>query len=232
MALKAIFFGAIGTIAETSDVQRRAFNHAFADAGLDWNWDADIYRHLLTINGGRARIRAYCEQQRKDMLSAEQIAAIHTGKTRHYAKLLASEGLQPRPGVVQMMHACAAANIAIGLCTSTSMDNVNAIEIALNGRIDFAKFAIITTLSDGVGVKPLPDAYHYALRQLRLDAAECVAIEDSPVSIAAAKAADIFTIATPGAFVRDQDFGAADWICDDISAVSLGQMRALVDNKS
>jgi beta-phosphoglucomutase-like phosphatase (HAD superfamily) len=38
--LQAVIFGSIGTIAETSDIQRQAFNLAFAEAGLDWNWDA------------------------------------------------------------------------------------------------------------------------------------------------------------------------------------------------
>jgi beta-phosphoglucomutase-like phosphatase (HAD superfamily) len=46
--LKAVIFGAIGTIAETSDLQRQAFNAAFKAAGLDWNWNAEVYRDLLT----------------------------------------------------------------------------------------------------------------------------------------------------------------------------------------
>tara|TARA_B110000503_G_scaffold47893_1_gene77939 strand:+ start:1294 stop:1407 length:114 start_codon:yes stop_codon:yes gene_type:complete len=37
MTVKAVFFGSIGTLVETSDLQRRAFNQAFAEAGLDWD---------------------------------------------------------------------------------------------------------------------------------------------------------------------------------------------------
>ena len=35
---KAILFGSIGTIVETSELQRKSFNQAFSEAGLDWNW--------------------------------------------------------------------------------------------------------------------------------------------------------------------------------------------------
>ncbi len=228
MTLQAILFGAIGTIAETSDVQRRAFNAAFADAGLDWTWDSDTYRNLLAINGGQARIRAYCDQIGVAMLSPEVVATIHAGKTAQYAAMLAKEGLVPRAGVAEMIAACKAAHVRLALCTSTSMDNVRAMEVALLGRINFADFAIITTLDDGIGVKPLPDAYRFALVQLGLDAAKCVAIEDSPVSISAAKAAGLFTIATPGQFVRDQDFSEADTICEDLSAINLTDIAGYI----
>ena len=57
--LKAVIFGAIGTIAETSDLQRQAFNAAFKATGLDWNWNPEVYRDLLKINGGQNRIASY-----------------------------------------------------------------------------------------------------------------------------------------------------------------------------
>ena len=52
MSYKAVLFGSIGTLAETSDLQRDAFNEAFKISGLDWFWDEDIYRKLLSKSGG------------------------------------------------------------------------------------------------------------------------------------------------------------------------------------
>jgi hypothetical protein len=63
--LKAVVFGAIGTIAETSDLQRQAFNEAFAAAGLTWNWNGETYQNLLQINGGQNRLRAYRDSVEK-----------------------------------------------------------------------------------------------------------------------------------------------------------------------
>ena len=40
--MKAILFGSIGTLIETSDLQREAFNEAFKEAGLD----SVSYTHL------------------------------------------------------------------------------------------------------------------------------------------------------------------------------------------
>ena len=36
MTFKAVLFGSIGTLAETSDLQRNAFNEAFKISGLNW----------------------------------------------------------------------------------------------------------------------------------------------------------------------------------------------------
>ena len=56
MQFKAMLFGSIGTLAETSDIQRNSFNEAFKISGLDWFWDEDKYRNLLSKSGGTGRI--------------------------------------------------------------------------------------------------------------------------------------------------------------------------------
>jgi len=54
--LKALIFDVDGTLADTErDGHRVAFNLAFADAGLDWDWTVDIYEDLLTVTGGKER---------------------------------------------------------------------------------------------------------------------------------------------------------------------------------
>ena len=59
MQFKAMLFGSIGTLAETSDIQRNSFNEAFKISGLDWFWDEDKYRNLLSKSGGTGRINDY-----------------------------------------------------------------------------------------------------------------------------------------------------------------------------
>ena len=41
--LQAIIFDVDGTLAETEEVHRAAFNRAFSDAGLDWHWSEALY---------------------------------------------------------------------------------------------------------------------------------------------------------------------------------------------
>ncbi len=227
--VKAVIFGAIGVIAETSDLQRQSFNLAFREQGLDWDWDPATYRRLLAINGGQTRLRAYREEDpHRSHVSDAVIAALHDRKTHHYAALTANGALMPRPGVAALVKACQDAGIRVALCTSTSVENVDAIRAALGDTLDFGTFASITTIDKIARVKPASDAYLHCLSQLGLSAHEVIAIEDTPVSIASARAAGVTVIATPGAMTDDQDFAGAAFVTNDLAAVTLAQLDEIL----
>jgi HAD superfamily hydrolase (TIGR01509 family) len=227
--LKAVIFGAIGVIAETSDLQRQSFNAAFAEAGLTWNWDTDTYRRLLSINGGQARLRAYRDEDlSRSGVTDAVIATLHERKTHHYAALTADGSLTPRKGVPELIKACQSAGIRVALCTSTSVENVNAIRDAMGDALDFSAFASITTIDKIGAVKPAPDAYLHCLSQLGLEPNEVVAIEDTPVSMASALTAGIAVIATPGAMTSGQDFTGARRVVADLAVVTLGEVEAVL----
>lgn len=56
MNTKAIIFDVDGTLADTEEAHRLAFNTAFAENQLDWNWDVALYDKLLKVTGGKERI--------------------------------------------------------------------------------------------------------------------------------------------------------------------------------
>ena len=58
MKYKALLFGSIGTLIESSNIQRNSFNEAFKEAGLDWYWDEQDYKILLKKSGGTKRVEA------------------------------------------------------------------------------------------------------------------------------------------------------------------------------
>jgi HAD superfamily hydrolase (TIGR01509 family) len=61
--LKALLFDVDGTLADTErDGHRLAFNRAFTDAGLDWDWTPELYGQLLAVTGGKERIRFYLDK--------------------------------------------------------------------------------------------------------------------------------------------------------------------------
>ena len=230
--LKAVIFGAIGTIAETSDLQRQAFNSAFAEAGLDWNWNVQTYQDLLKINGGQNRLKAYRDaDSARSAISDRAIAALHTAKTEHYVTLLENTPLRPRTGVVELVKACRNERIKVAFCTSTAIANVEGIGAALSGLLPFDQFATIVTSDKIERPKPAPDAYLYCLQQLGLTADQAIAIEDTPASITAAKTAGIATLATPGAITSDQDFAAADWIVSDLNGMTVDRLSALLEEQ-
>ena len=94
--MRALFFGSIGSIVETSELQRQAFNEAFAEHGLDWHWDQATYQGLLSLGGGDNRIATYAQSQAKRV----DDRALHQTKTQRFQSLLTRGQLAIREGVV------------------------------------------------------------------------------------------------------------------------------------
>ena len=69
MTHKVILFGSIGTLINTSNLQRCAFNQAFPNEDLDWNWKPEDYQKLLTKPRGCERIKKFAIQPGIDALA-------------------------------------------------------------------------------------------------------------------------------------------------------------------
>jgi beta-phosphoglucomutase-like phosphatase (HAD superfamily) len=54
MSLGALIFDVDGTVADTQEAHRQAFNQAFCAFGLDWSWSPERYRGLLQVTGVKA----------------------------------------------------------------------------------------------------------------------------------------------------------------------------------
>ena len=72
MDYKALLFGSIGTLIESSNIQRNSFNEAFKEAGLDWYWDEQDYKILLKKSGGTKRVEDFAEKNNVNV-NASQI---------------------------------------------------------------------------------------------------------------------------------------------------------------
>src|SRR3989344_1518989 len=108
MALKALLFDVDGTLADTErDGHRLAFNRAFAESGLDWEWNVGLYGELLAVTGGKERMRHYVERYRPDYQKPANFDALvkrlHAAKTRHYTAMLERGALPLRPGVRRLL---------------------------------------------------------------------------------------------------------------------------------
>ena len=53
MSIEALVFDVDGTLADTEEVHRMAFNLAFEELGLGWHWTQAEYRSLLSVTGGK-----------------------------------------------------------------------------------------------------------------------------------------------------------------------------------
>jgi HAD superfamily hydrolase (TIGR01509 family) len=215
---QAVLFGAVGTLAETSDLQRRAFEAAFAEAGLDWRWPESLYRDLLTTPGGQARIARYAAERGETV----DAAALHRRKTEIFQEMLGALDLPLRAGVAETIAAARARGLRIGLCTATAPENVGRMLAALHPPLGADSFDVVTTAGDGVAAKPDPACYRLALDRLGLAAGACVAVEDTPESAAAASAAGIPCLAFPGLYHAGRGFPGTIGETDALSPGVLG----------
>jgi HAD superfamily hydrolase (TIGR01509 family) len=218
--MTTLLFGSIGTLADTSELQREAFNEAFAQHGLDWNWSQDEYRELLRDSGGADRIAAYA-RDRGDEVDA---AAVHQTKSELFQRKLETDGVQPRAGVVDTINQAVGAGAKIALVTTTSPENVAALGRALDPEVKLDTFALVVDTSDVDQPKPAPDVYRYALQQLDVPGETCVAIEDNVGGVRAATEAGIAVVAFPGENNAGHDFDGAAQRVQELSFAELAPL--------
>jgi HAD superfamily hydrolase (TIGR01509 family) len=216
LSIEALIFDVDGTLANTEEAHRQAFNDAFHAYGLEFSWNRELYRELLQVTGGKERLAAFFYRTRlaageRIRLSA-LIPGLHAAKTRAYLERIKLGRVPLRPGVRRLMREARAAGMRLAIASTTSPENVSALLQGTLGENAPAEFSVIATGDAVPRKKPAPDIYLLALSRLGVTARRAVAFEDSGIGVAAAKAAGLFTVATPSEWTRGQDFAAADLI--------------------
>jgi HAD superfamily hydrolase (TIGR01509 family) len=219
MALRALIFDVDGTLAETEELHRAAFNDAFASAGLDWIWDVDRYRELLHVTGGKERIRRFANHRGLSSadLSDAEIADLHRLKNEGYAAMMRAGLCALRPGVARLIDAARAERLRLAICTTTSRANVDVLIEATLDAVSPGPFELIVSGDEAPVKKPAPDAYWLVLRGLGLSAGECLAFEDSRNGLLSAHAAGISTVITPSRYTAHESFDGAARILPDLA---------------
>ncbi len=202
---KALLFGSIGTIVETSEIQRKSFNSAFKIAGLKWNWTKEIYKNLLNKSGGEERILRYAKQTKTNVNSKN----IRKLKTKIFNRYLKKNKLKLRPGVKEIIKYSKKNQIKLALVTSTTLDNINSIFFCLRENLNKKDFNFIGNSTLVKKPKPSAKIYKLALKKLRLSPKECIAIEDTQESLNSAIKAKLKCFIFPGKFHRSKKFNGA-----------------------
>ncbi len=202
---KALLFGSIGSIVETSDIQRKSFNKAFKQYGLDWNWTKREYVSLLNKSGGKDRISRYAKKN-KEIVNSTYLRNL---KTKIFNNYLKKNQLKLRPGVKNLILFCKKEKIKLAFVSSTSTNNINAILYSLRNSIHKKDFSFIGNSKLVKKFKPNPAIYLLALKKLKIKANDCLAIEDTQESLNSAKRAKIKCIIFPGKFHSSRKFSGA-----------------------
>ncbi|MCI4660645.1 MAG: HAD family hydrolase [Neomegalonema sp.] len=221
MSLRALIFDVDGTLAETEEAHRQAFNETFAAGGLDWHWSVSDYTQLLRTTGGKERMRRYRDGLGFRDPADAAIALMHQRKTARYGEIVAGGGLALRPGVRALIDVARSAGLRIAVATTTNRPNVEALSRACWGKPADAVFDVIAAGDEVSAKKPAPDVFALALARLDLPPEAAIAFEDSENGLRSAKGAGLRTLVTPSTYTARDDFSAADWVCRDLSAAHL-----------
>ncbi|MEB3224687.1 MAG: HAD family hydrolase [Synechococcus sp.] len=219
--LEALIFDVDGTLANTEkDAHRIAFNRAFADVGLPWDWSVELYGQLLKVTGGKERIRFYIESWEPEIPTVGDLTGfikdLHARKTQHYCDLLANEVLPLRPGVKRLLQEARDQGIRLAIATTTTPANVTALltHSLAPDAVDW--FEVIAAGDMVPQKKPAPDIFLYALEAMNLSAGQCVAFEDSGNGWLSSRDAGLTTVVTVNNYTSNQDFTGADLVLSDL----------------
>jgi HAD superfamily hydrolase (TIGR01509 family) len=230
MVLRALIFDVDGTLAETEEAHRDAFNRTFAEFGLPWSWDQALYRELLRVSGGKERIRAFVARHdpaRDDAGLGDLIAALHRRKTELYTAAVAAGGVPLRPGVERLIGEARDTGLTLAVATTTTRANVLALMDGATGGAGHGWFTTLVCAEDAPVKKPDPQAYTLALDRVGLPASACMALEDSVNGVRAARAAGIPVVVSESVYTAGDDFTGACAVFPDFGSVTLADLRRL-----
>ena len=206
--MRALIFDCDGVLAETErDGHRAAFNRMFAAEGVDFEWTEDDYASVLSVAGGKERLRRLCTDAfvERHGLPTEQaaldelVALWHRRKTQIFLDLVAEGRMPSRAGVRRLASEARAAGWRLAVASTSAVVSVEAIAEQVLGR-ELLGECVIAAGDMVENKKPAPDIYLHAARLLGIDAYDAVAVEDSHV----------------GHYTADEDLTAADIVVDGL----------------
>jgi len=218
--LEAVIFDVDGTLADTEEIHRRAFNEAFKEFDLDWEWTPKLYEELLTISGGYERISYYGADLAQDFRnpgeSSHFVRDMHKVKTKIYAQMLDDGEVTLRAGVERLLNEIRNADLTLAIATSSTFSNLKTL-LDRNLPSDWMSwFSAIATCDTVTEKKPSPAVYHSVIGLLEVAPSCAIAIEDTVNGCMAATRAGIRTLVTTHFFTRHHHFPQASLVVDSL----------------
>jgi HAD superfamily hydrolase (TIGR01509 family) len=222
---EALLWDCDGVLCDTErDGHRLAFNEAFKQKGLPHVWSVEKYGELLSTGGGKERMTRYFKEVEdqepfKSMKDEGErkalVAELHRLKTDIFMDMVQRGTMPLRPGVQRLVREAIDAGVKVAVCSTSNERAVQAIVDVLLGA-DVSKQMPVFAGDMVPAKKPDPAIYLMAAKELGVDPARCVVIEDSHIGVRAARAAGMRCVVTQSSYTADEDFSLADAVFECI----------------
>jgi mannitol-1-/sugar-/sorbitol-6-/2-deoxyglucose-6-phosphatase len=232
----AVILDLDGLLIDSEPVWRAAESAVFAGLGIPLS-----ERDLLDSIGQPmdVMIRGWRKRQRSDGRDGELtddevgVAEVRAAEltddevadriTDHVIAHIMTEG-QPMPGVTATIARFERYGLPLAIASSSPPRLIDAV----CDRFGLSEIRVRCSGVDEVQAKPAPDVYLTAARRLGMAPASCLALEDSPPGIAAAKAAGMRCIAVPDPLLAgDPRYREADLVIPSLTELNDAALRQL-----
>ena len=224
--LRAIIFDFDGILVDSEPLILKLVQQIAAGEGWALS-EEEYFRDYLALDDRGVLERLWRSHGRS--LSVAHRDELLAWKAHAYEKII-HDGLPPIPGAAEFVLS-AARLFPLAIASGSLRAEIDHLLLKLGLR---DKFAVLATADDCERSKPDPEIYLNALSRLRelpqlneprLEAVQCLAIEDAPLGVVAAQAAGMKCLAL--AHSRPQaELQHADWVARHFADVDLEIIRA------
>jgi HAD superfamily hydrolase (TIGR01509 family) len=205
--INAVIFDLDGLLADTEILHFSAYQTVFAGLGIDLS--DEVYAHHW-IRCGKGTDAFIAERK----LTADA-NLVRREKAVLYKELVLSS-VKPMPGARELLSSLAGKKV-MALATSSHPRDADAVINTLGFNTFFAYVADKNSVKR---VKPYPDIFLHAAKEINTRPQNCLVIEDAEKGILAAKAAGMKSIAVPNRHTINNDFSKADIIVNSLEQVN------------
>ena len=158
-----------------------------------------------------------------DVTNQEEVTRLADRKEEIYREIIISDGIEPLPGVRNLLQSLKSEEIACSIASSTPIANIETVM----GMIELSDyFDAITAAEDVSNGKPNPEVFLKAAEKIKVDPKNCVVFEDAHVGIEAGLAANMQVIAVATTHPVDS-LGNAHMVTENLKNIDAEKIMEL-----